>query len=338
MGLKVAINGLGRIGRCLFRLIIPELVKGNISLLVINSPADVSTLVHLLCYDSTYGRFEYSLEVQGNDLIVAGKHIRVLHERDPSCLPWSELMIDCVLECSGKFNDSSMIHVKSGAKKVLVSAPMKNANASNTIVRGVNDEDLDISLSVYSVGSCTTNCLLPVLKFLNIGLNIESAFFTTIHAYTNDQNLLDNNHKSSLRRARTASLSMVPTTTGASKILKHLIPDLYGKVQGTALRVPTHNVSVLDLVVSTSDDSISDTNQLKEFIVDNIDGQNDLVLNYERVPLVSIDYNGNHFSGVFDLEETYFVSSKMFRVLVWYDNEFAFSKRMLEVMYLLFKK
>lgn len=327
MTIKVGINGFGRIGRCVARAIYENPEKG-IELVALNSPAPAETILHLLKYDSVHGRFATKSEIAGDTLMIAGKKVALSHQKDPAQIKWADLGVDVVLECSGKFNkrDEAAKHLAGGAKKVLVSAPAENADS--TIVYGVNNAALKDTHQVVSVGSCTTNALAPVVKVLHEAFGIDSGFMTTIHAYTGDQNLVDNSHKD-LRRARSAAMSMIPTSTGAAKTIGLIIPELKGKLDGIAIRVPVPNVSLVDLSFTTvkeaSKDAINDAlNKAAE-----TDALKD-ILHISRRPLVSIDYTHTPYSSIVDITGTY-VTGKIARVASWYDNEWAFSCRMLDV-------
>ncbi|MFO0389565.1 MAG: type I glyceraldehyde-3-phosphate dehydrogenase [Alphaproteobacteria bacterium] len=327
MTIKVGINGFGRIGRCVARAIYENPDKG-IELVALNSPAPADTILHLLKYDSVHGRFATKSEIAGDALMIAGKKVALSHQKDPAQIKWADMGVDVVLECSGKFNkrDEGAKHLAGGAKRVLVSAPAENADS--TIVYGVNNDALKNTHQVVSVGSCTTNALAPVAKVLHEAFGIDSGFMTTIHAYTGDQNLVDNSHKD-LRRARSAAMSMIPTSTGAAKTIGLIIPELKGKLDGIAIRVPVPNVSLVDLSFTTvkeaNKDAINDalnkaagTESLKD------------ILHISRRPLVSIDYTHTPYSSIVDITGTY-VTGKIARVASWYDNEWAFSCRMLDV-------
>lgn len=327
MTLKIGINGLGRIGRCVLRALY-ENNPGGIELVAVNGPADINTHIHLIKYDSVHGRFATEVSAQGNDLLIDGKVVRLFHERDPKNIPWGELGVDIVLECTGKFNkrDDAAQHLVSGAKKVLVSAPAEAVDS--TVVFGVNNDILKASHEVVSVGSCTTNGLAPIVKVLHEAVGIESGFMTTIHAYTGDQNLVDSSHKD-LRRARAAALSMIPSTTGAAKTIGLIIPELKGKLDGTSIRVPTANVSLVDLKFvakrATTKDEINSA--LKAAANGPLKG----VLSAGAEPLVSTDYNHTTASSNADLTGTFVTGGTLVRVASWYDNEWAFSCRMLDV-------
>jgi len=328
MAIRVGINGLGRIGRCVLRAIYETGAK-DIELVAVNGPAPVETHVHLLKYDSVHGRFATKLSAEGEDLLIDGKTVKLLHQKDPKQIPWGKLGVDLVLECSGKFNKKAEAaqHLDGGAKRVLISAPAEDADA--TIVYGVNNAMLKKEHKVVSVGSCTTNALAPLAKVLNDAVGIESGFMTTIHAYTGDQNLVDNSHKD-LRRARAAALSMIPTSTGAAKTIGLILPELKGKLDGISVRVPVPNVSLVDFsFIATKDttkDAINDalnkaaeTDMLKD------------ILHISKRPLVSIDYSHLPYSSIVDITGTCVTGKRLARVASWYDNEWGFSCRMLDV-------
>jgi glyceraldehyde 3-phosphate dehydrogenase len=327
MTLRVAINGLGRIGRCVLRAVIEE-NRDDIEIVAINGPAPIETHVHLLRYDSVHGPFRQAKAVDGTHIDCGRGPIPLFRERDPLNLPWKELDVDVVLECTGKFKDraSAGLHLQAGAKRVLISAP--SSDCDRTIVHGVNNEDLTADDRIVSVGSCTTNCLAPVVKVLDEAIGIERGFMTTIHAYTSDQNLLDNSH-SDLRRARAACLSMVPTSTGAAKALSLVLPQMEGRLDGVSVRVPTPNVSMVDLTFTagkeTSVEAIN--NAIKEASLGALKG----VIAYHDEPLVSIDHTHAPQSALFDATGTKVVGGTFCRVAAWYDNEWGFSCRMLDV-------
>jgi glyceraldehyde 3-phosphate dehydrogenase len=323
MTTKIAINGLGRIGRCVLRALQEN--GAGLDLIAVNGPAAAATHVHLLKYDSVHGRFGGTVEAKGEDaLIINGHEIKLLHEKDPAKLNWAALGVDLVLECSGKFNskEAALAHIRAGAKKVLVSAPADGADA--TIVYGVNNGALKSSHEVVSVGSCTTNALAPLAKALNDAIGIERGFMTTIHAYTGDQNLVDGSHKD-LRRARAAAMSMIPTSTGAAKALGLVLPELEGKLDGVAIRVPTANVSLVDLVFEAK------RNVTKDEVNAALKAAESPVLAVTDEPLVSIDFTGHPASSIVDLTATKVVGGRTVRVASWYDNEWGFSNRMLDV-------
>lgn len=328
MTLRVAINGLGRIGRCVMRAI-AERGGDGITLVAANGPAPTPTHLHLLTYDSIHGFFGQVQQTGDDELTLGKQRVKLFHERDPKKLPWKELGIDVVLECSGHFTDKAgaLGHVHAGAKKVLVSAP--SADADVTIVYGVNDGWLKPEHQIVSVGSCTTNCLAPVAKLLHDHIGIESGYMTTIHAYTSDQNLLDNSHKD-LRRARSAPLSMVPTSTGAAKALSLVIPELAGKLSGTSIRVPVPNVSCVDLTFTAGKDT-SEADILaimKQAASHEMKG----VVAVNELSLVSSDFNHHPASAIFDATGTSVIHKRFVRVMMWYDNEWGFSNRMLDVV------
>jgi glyceraldehyde 3-phosphate dehydrogenase len=324
MTVRVAINGFGRIGRNVLRAI-AENNRTDVKVVAINDLTDVATNAHLLKYDSVHGPFRGEVRVEGDTIDVGHGPIKVLAERDPSKLPWGDHGIDVVMECTGVFSDrdKAAIHLRAGAKKVLVSAPSKGADI--TVVYGVNHERLERSHEVISNASCTTNCLAPVAKVLNDLCGISQGYMTTIHSYTNDQRILDLPHKD-MRRARAAALSMIPTSTGAAKALGLVLPELSGKLDGTSIRVPTPNVSVIDLCfVPTRETTVDEINHAME-----VAAQQRLkgVLATVKDELVSVDFMHNPYSSNFDTTQTQIVDGKLVRVLSWYDNEWGFSCRM----------
>ena len=327
MATKVAINGFGRIGRLVARAIL-ERDDHDLELVSINDLADTKSNALLFQYDSTHGRFPGTVEVGDNAIIVNGKSIAVTSERDPGDLPHGDQGVDIVLECTGFFqsHEAAEPHLKAGAKRVLISAPAKNVSA--TIVYGVNHETLSAEDVIVSNASCTTNCLSPMAKVLHDTVGIERGFMTTIHSYTNDQNTLDQIHKD-MRRARAAALSMIPTTTGAARAVGEVLPELKGKLDGSSVRVPTPNVSVVDLkFIAKRETSKDEVNQLLKAASE--DGPLKGVLGYSDEPLVSIDYNGDPRSSTVDSLETAVIDGSLVRVLSWYDNEWGFSNRMID--------
>ncbi len=329
MTIRVAINGLGRIGRCVLRALYENSEYNNIELIAINGPAPAETHKHLLKYDSIHGRFTKTVEAAEDHLIVDGKKVILFAERDPKKLPWKDLKIDIVLECTGAFTDfkDARQHIEAGAKKVIISAPAKGDNVK-TIIYGVNHESLNENDEVISVGSCTTNCLAPVAKILNDAIGIEKGFMTTVHAYTNDQNVVDNSHKD-LRRARACAMSMIPTSTGAAKAIGLVLPELKGKLDGGAIRVPTANVSMVDLnFIAKRDTTAAEVNDAMR---SGVKGAMAQVLQIVDEPLVSIDFNHTGFSSCFDTTQTKVLGGNLVKVASWYDNEWAFSLRMLDV-------
>jgi len=325
---RIAINGLGRIGRCVMRALVEQGYEDSIEIVAVNGPAPTLSHVHLLKYDSVHGRFNGALSADGDQMTFGGSTFPVFHERDPKNLPWGELNVDVVLECTGVFNttEKASQHIAAGAKKVLLSAPAKDDTA--TVVFGVNNDASGAGDDIVSIGSCTTNCLAPVAKVLNDTFGIAQGFMTTIHAYTGDQNIVDSSH-SDMRRARAAALSMVPTSTGAAKALGLVLPELQGKLDGTAIRVPTPNVSFVDLTFT------SEKPMTKQAIHDAItaasNGAMQGVLATSDEPLVSIDFTHNPASSIFDLTGTNVMGNHFARVASWYDNEWGFSCRMLDM-------
>lgn len=323
---KVAINGFGRIGRNVARAIL-ERPDCGLELVSINDLADAKSNAFLFKRDSVHGAFHGTVDVDGNDLIINGKRIAVTAERDPANLPHAAQGVDIALECTGFFADkeSASKHLTAGAKRVLISAPAKGADL--TVVYGVNHDKLTADHKVVSNASCTTNCLAPFAKVLNDAIGIERGLMTTIHAYTNDQKILDQIH-SDMRRARAAGMSMIPTTTGAARAVGEVLPELKGKLDGSAIRVPTPNVSVVDLTFQPKrDTSVEEVNALLKAAAE---GPMKGVLGYSDEPLVSIDYNHCPNSSTIDSLETAVIDGKLVRVLSWYDNEWGFSNRMLD--------
>lgn len=330
MTIKIAINGLGRIGRCLVRAIY-ECDYKDIELVAVNGSAPIENHIQLLKYDSIHGRFGKEVKASGaSELIIDGKKIKLLAERDPAKLPWKDLGVDIVLECTGAFTalEDAAKHITAGAKKVIISAPAKSDNVK-TIVYGVNESILTKDDQVISIGSCTTNCLAPIAKILDDAVGIEKGFMTTIHSYTNDQNIVDGAHKD-LRRARAAAMSMIPTSTGAAKAIGLVLPNLKGKLDGGAIRVPTPNVSMVDLnFIAKKNTTKEEINQLVTEAAKF--SRMKEVLEIVTEPLVSIDFNHNKYSSCFDTTQTKVIGGNMVKVCSWYDNEWAFSLRMLDV-------
>mgnify|MGYP003330895710 FL=1 len=333
MTVKVAINGFGRIGRLVLRAII-ESKRNDISVVAINDLGSVEANAHLLSYDSVHGKLNSTVNVTSDGINTEHGNIKVFSERNPEDLPWGDLGIDITLECTGLFTkkDDANKHIIAGAKKVLISAPGNGVDY--TVVHGVNETGITNDHKIISNASCTTNCLAPVAKILNQVVGIESGFMTTVHAFTGDQPVLDTLH-SDLRRARAASSSMIPTSTGAAKAVGLVLPELSGKLDGTAVRVPTANVSMVDLTFyaekATSIEEIN--NSIKEAASGSLSG----ILTYNSEPLVSIDFNHNPASSNFDATQTQVVKEKLVRVLSWYDNEWGFSNRMADVAVLMGK-
>jgi glyceraldehyde 3-phosphate dehydrogenase len=326
MTVRVAINGFGRIGRLVLRAII-ENSKSDIQVVGINDLGSVQDNAFLLKYDSVHGPFPAPIKVDGNTMDVGQGPIRITSERDPSKLPWKELNVDIAFECTGSFTsgDKARLHLDAGAKKVLISAP--GTDIDLTTVYGVNHDKIEAGHRIISNASCTTNCLAPVAKVLHEAIGIEAGFMTTVHAYTGDQSLVDTLHKDP-RRARAAAMSMIPSTTGAAKAVGLVLPELKGKLDGTSIRVPTPNVSMIDLkFIAKRETSAEEINEA----IKKAAGGNDAlaqVLNAVDEPCVSIDFNHNPASSSFDLTQTQVVSGKLVRVLSWYDNEWGFSNRM----------
>lgn len=327
MAVKVAINGFGRIGRNVLRAA-AEANRTDIEFVAINDLGPIETTAHLFRYDSVHGRFPGEVKISGDSIDIGNGPIKVLAERDPAALPWKELGVDIVMECTGIFSskDKAIAHIDgAGAKKVLVSAPASGADLF--VVYGVNHDKLSAEHQVVSNASCTTNCLAPVAKVLNDLCGIDAGFMTTVHAYTSDQRIHDLPH-GDLRRARAAAQSMIPTSTGAAKAVGLVLPELDGKLDGTAIRVPTPNVSMIDLkFLPGRETSVEEVNAAIEHAAANeLKG----VLDATNEPLVSIDFNHNPASSTFDLSQTQIVDNKLVRVLSWYDNEWGFSNRMLD--------
>jgi glyceraldehyde 3-phosphate dehydrogenase len=323
MTIRVAINGYGRIGRCILRAIFEYHRQSEFQIVAINDPSsDIGTTAHLTRYDSTHGRFQYPVIVENNHLNIEGQNILITQERDPLKLPWKECDIDLVFECTGRLltPEDANKHIQAGAKKVLISAP--GDRIEKTIVYGVNHSIIEASDSIISNASCTTNCLAPIVKPLHDTLGICSGLLNTVHAFTKDQMLLDGHHKD-LHRARAATASIIPTKTGAAKAVGLVLPDLAGKLDGFAMRVPTINVSVIDFTfISNRTTSVDEVNQIMR------SAQND-ILHYSDEPLVSCDFNHHKASAIFDSTQTK-VMDKLVKVVAWYDNEWGFSNRMLD--------
>ena len=328
MAVKIAINGYGRIGRNVLRALYESGRTNELEIVAINDLGDTKTNAHLTQYDTTHGKFRFDVAVDGDALVIDGDRIKVFAERNPANLPWGELGVDVVLECTGFFasKEKSQAHIDAGAKKVVISAPAGNA-VDATIVYGVNHDVLKASDTVISNASCTTNCLAPLVLPLHKAIGVEKGIMTTIHAYTNDQVLTDVYH-SDLRRARSATMSMIPTKTGAAAAVGMVLPELDGKLDGFSMRVPTINVSVVDLTFTASrDTTIEEINSiLKEASEGSLKG----VLGYTDAPLVSIDFNHNPASSTYDATMTKVIDGNLVKVCSWYDNEWGFSNRMLD--------
>lgn len=334
MTIRVAINGFGRIGRLTLRSLI-ENGRSDIEVVAINDLGSAKTNAHLLKYDSVHGVLNADIVAKDdNTLVVNGKDISVVAERDPKNLPWAKLNVDIVYECTGIFTskEKASAHLEAGAKKVIISAPGENAD--RTVVFGVNHKDLVASDTIVSNASCTTNCLAPVAYVLNKAMGIEKGFCTTVHSYTGDQPTLDTYHKD-LRRARAAALSMIPTSTGAAKAVGLVLPELKGKLDGSAIRVPTPNVSLIDFkFISKKPTTAEEVNKLLE---EAANGELKGVLGFEKAPLVSSDFNHSSFSSVVDSLETKVMDGTFVRVVSWYDNEWGFSNRMSDTAVALMK-
>ncbi|UXU53666.1 type I glyceraldehyde-3-phosphate dehydrogenase [Staphylococcus arlettae] len=324
MTTNIAINGMGRIGRMALRI---ALKNKNLNVVAINASYPPETIAHLINYDTTHGTYDLKIEPTDHGIKVDEHEIKLLADRNPENLPWKLLDIDIVIEATGKFNhgDKASAHLTAGAKKVLLTGPSKGGDVQ-MIVKGVNNNDLDIEqYDIFSNASCTTNCIGPVAKVLNDKFGIVNGLMTTVHAITNDQNNIDNPHED-LRRARSCNESIIPTSTGAAKALKEVMPELDGKLHGMALRVPTKNVSLVDLVVDLETDvTVDDINQAFK--------ENDLqgVLATEDAPLVSVDFNTNPHSAVIDTQSTLVMGDKKVKVIAWYDNEWGYSNRVVEI-------
>ena len=339
MVVKIAINGFGRIGRCFLRAALNEKDFGNIANVVaINDLTDAKTLAHLFKYDSTFGRFEGMVEVREDEIIIDGHALKVLAEKDPLKLPWKDLKIDIVIESTGRFNDAneSMKHLTAGAKKVIISAPAINPDA--TVLIGINDNVYDNSKhNVISMASCTTNCLAPVLKTVNDKFGIQSGYMTTCHAYTNDQRILDLPHKD-LRRARAAMMSIIPTTTGAAKAIGSVIPELKGKMDGTALRVPVSNGSIVDIVLTLKNEVTKE--EVNQVLKDSSNKELKGIMAYTEEPIVSSDIIGESHSSIVDGLSTMVLGKKgnLVKIMSWYDNEWSFACRLIDLVKFVVRK
>jgi glyceraldehyde 3-phosphate dehydrogenase len=337
MSRKIAINGFGRIGRCIVRALNERGIK-DVEVVAINDLTDAKTLAHLHNYDSVHGRATHRATAHEGSLEIDGKHIKIIAEKDPAKLPWKELGVDVVLECTGLFTDKekAAAHITAGAKKVIISAPAKNHDL--TIVLGVNTEQYDASMHhIISCGSCTTNCLAPVAKVLHDTFGVKRALMTTVHSYTNDQAVLDIPHrKGDLRRARAAAVNMIPSSTGAAKALAEVIPALKGRFDGQAIRVPTMDVSVVDLTFETEKPLTKET--LHAAMKAASEGPMKGILGYTEEPLVSSDFIGDPRSSIFDATVTQVMGNDLAKIMSWYDNEWGFSNRMIELAQLVAAK
>ena len=330
MTTKVGINGFGRIGRAVFKCILNDPECSNFEIVGINDLTDSATLAHLLKYDSVQGVSSHEIQSDSEGLFINGKHIKIIAERDPENLPWKQLGVDIVIESTGLFTkrDAAKKHIAAGAKKVIISAPATDPDV--TIVLGVNEESYNSSEhQIVSNASCTTNCLAPLAKVMHESFGIKKGLMTTIHSYTNDQKILDLPH-SDLRRARAANLSIIPTTTGAAKAVALVLPEIKGKLDGMAIRVPTPNVSLIDLVVEVEKNtSVEEVNQT---LRDASDGPLNKIMRFEEKPLVSIDFNGDSCSSIIDGISTKVIEGNMVKVLSWYDNEWGYSNRVKDLL------
>jgi glyceraldehyde 3-phosphate dehydrogenase len=323
---KIAINGFGRIGRAVFR---NALNHPELEVVAVNDLTDAKTLAHLLKYDSVHGKLDASVEVTDEGFVVDGKTVRVIAERDPAQLPWGELGVDLVVESTGRFTkrEDAAKHLEAGAKKVIISAPAKNEDL--TVVMGVNEDKYDPAThQVISNASCTTNCLAPVVKVLHEQFGVRRGLMTTVHAYTNDQQILDLPHKD-LRRARAAGMSIIPTTTGAAVAVAKVLPELAGKLNGFAMRVPTPNVSVVDFVAELGKEVTAE--EVNEALRQAAEGKLKGILGYSDEPLVSRDFNGDTRSSIVDALSTMVLEGNMVKVVSWYDNEWGYSNRVVDL-------
>ena len=321
---KVGINGFGRIGRLILRAIL-ENYKNKIEVVAINDLGSIETNAHLIKYDSTHGTINEVIKTSKDGFKIGNQNIKVFSERDPGNIPWGKVGADVVLECTGIFLDktSAEKHIKGGAKKVIISAPGKEVDL--TVVQGVNSKELSREHNIISNGSCTTNCLAPVAMVLEKTFGINYGYMTTVHSYTGDQKLLDTLHKD-LRRARSTEGAMIPTSTGAAKAMSLVLPSLKGKLDGTAIRVPTPNVSLIDLTVVTEKEATVES--INDAMIKAANGELKGLLDVNKKPLVSKDFNHNPHSSIFDMTQTQVIKGKFSRVLSWYDNEWGFSNRM----------
>ena len=330
MTINIGINGYGRIGRNILRALYESELNDHkeLKIVAINDVGDNSVSAHLTKYDSAHGKFNKEVTADSNFMYVDSDKINITSERDPSKINWGKYEVDVVFECTGKFNskEDTEIHIKNGAKKVIISAPGKNVDA--TIVCGVNEGILSKEHTIISNASCTTNCIAPVIKVLNDVIGVEHGLITTIHSFTNDQRLTDANH-TDIRRARAATLSMIPTKTGAAKNVGLVIPELEGKLDGLAVRIPTVNVSVVDLVIRTKKNTSID--EINQILLNASKNEMKNIVAFNDIPLVSTDFNHNPASSIYDSNLTKVMDDRLVKVYVWYDNEWGFSNRMLDV-------
>ncbi|MDW4164991.1 type I glyceraldehyde-3-phosphate dehydrogenase [Staphylococcus saprophyticus] len=324
MTTNIAINGMGRIGRMVLRI---ALKNKDLNVVAINASYPPETIAHLINYDTTHGVYDFKVEPIESGIKVDDHEIQLVSDRNPENLPWKQLEIDVAIEATGKFNhgDKAIAHIKAGAKKVLLTGPSKGGDVQ-MIVKGVNNDQLDIEkYDIFSNASCTTNCIGPVAKVLNDQFGIQNGLMTTVHAITNDQNNIDNPHKD-LRRARSCNESIIPTSTGAAKALKEVLPELEGKLHGMALRVPTKNVSLVDLVVDLNE-NVTAAQVNEAFEANDLQG----VISTEDAPLVSMDFNTNPHSAIIDTQSTMVMGDNKVKVIAWYDNEWGYSNRVVDV-------
>ena len=327
MSIKIGINGFGRIGRLVFRV---AEARGDIEIVQINDITDAKTLAHLLKYDSVHRKYGKSVTAEGDSLVVDGKKIKISAEKDPAALPWGDLGVDVVVESTGVFRTRDAIakHLQAGAKKVILTVPAKD-EIDSTIVLGVNDDDLKAEHQIVSNASCTTNCLAPIVKVLNDTFGVERGLMTTVHAYTNDQRMLDLPHKD-LRRARAAAMSVIPTTTGAAKAVGKVIPELNGRLDGFAMRVPTPDGSVVDLTAVLKKKTTVE--EINKAVKDAAEGPMKGILEYTEDPIVSMDVVGNPKSSIFDALSTMVMDGNLVKVVSWYDNEWGYSNRVVDLL------
>jgi len=326
---NLAINGFGRIGRLFLRALIESKYSNNLKVKIINDLADLESNVHLFKYDSIHGTFNKKIKKSKNSFDIGQGPIKIISENNPSKLPWNKNNIDIVIECTGILTakKESLKHIEAGAKRVIISAPSDDPD--KTVVYGVNHKEIKDNDKIISNASCTTNCLAPIANILNKGLGINEGHMTTIHSFTGDQSIVDTFHKSDLRRARSASLSLIPTTTGAAKAIGLVIPSLEGKLDGTAIRVPTANVSLIDFVFNSKIDTSE--KEINRICIDAANRELKDILSITNEPLVSVDFNHSSFSSNFDTTQTKVINKKLCRVLSWYDNEWGFASRLVDL-------
>ena len=326
---NLAINGFGRIGRLFLRALIESKYSNNLKVKIINDLADLESNVHLFKYDSIHGTFNKKIKKSKNSFDIGQGLIKIISENNPSKLPWNKNNIDIVIECTGILTakKESLKHIEAGAKRVIISAPSDDPD--KTVVYGVNHKEIKDNDKIISNASCTTNCLAPIANILNKGLGIDEGHMTTIHSFTGDQSIVDTFHKSDLRRARSASLSLIPTNTGAAKAIGLVIPSLEGKLDGTAIRVPTANVSLIDFVFNSKIDTSE--KEINRICIDAANRELKDILSITNEPLVSVDFNHSSFSSNFDTTQTKVINKKLCRVLSWYDNEWGFASRLVDL-------